>query len=77
MNRELLHSRIRVQRCNVVTIIIIITLIFSGQQNTNKMIINTQTAVRDKNGLKTFYDNQQIIQMIIKGKKKCSEPLEF
>ena len=63
-----------VQRCNVVTIIII-TLIFSGQQNTNKMIINTQTAVRDKNGLKTFYDNQQIIWMIIKGKKKCAEPL--
>ena len=62
------------QRCNIVTIIII-TLIFSGQQNTNKMIINTQTAVRDKNGLKTFYDNQQIIQMIIKGKKKCAEPL--
>ena len=76
MNRELLHSGIGVQRCNVVTIISI-TLIFSGQQNTNKMIINTQTAVRDKNELKTFYDNQQIIQMIIKGKKKCLEPLEF
>ena len=54
-SEELIVTRegIGVQRCNAVTIILI-TMIFSNQQNTNKMIINTQTAVRDKNGFKTF-----------------------
>ena len=28
-------------------------------------------------GLKHFYDSQQIIQMIIKGRKKHSDPLEL
>ena len=68
--------RLGVQRCNAVTIILI-TMIFSGQQNTNKMIINTQTAVRDKNGFKNVLWQSTNHSNDHKRKKKCFEPLEF
>ena len=68
--------RLGVQRCNAVTIILI-TMIFSGQQNTNKMIINTQTAVRDKNGFKNVLWQSTNHSNDHKKKKKCFEPLEF